>query len=44
MSASHDHGARTANERNLWIVLGLTTAFMAAEVIGGVLTNSFALI
>lgn len=32
MSSGHDHGAGTANERNLWIVLGLTAPFMAAEV------------
>ena len=44
MSAGHDHGASTANERNLWIVLGLTTAFMVAEIIGGVVTRSLALI
>lgn len=44
MSAGHDHGASTANERNLWIVLGLTTAFMVAEIIGGVITRSLALI
>ena len=44
MSAGHDHGTSTANERNLWIVLGLTTAFMLAEIVGGVLTKSLALI
>ena len=44
MGHDHDHGARTANERNLWIVLALTTAFMAVEVVGGVLTRSLALI
>ena len=44
MSAGHDHGASSANERNLWIVLGLTTAFMLAEIAGGVLTKSLALI
>ena len=44
MSHDHDHGARTANERSLWIVLALTTAFMVAEVVGGLLTNSLALI
>jgi cobalt-zinc-cadmium efflux system protein len=40
----HDHGASTANERSLWIVLALTTAFMVAEVVGGLLTSSLALI
>ena len=44
MSAGHDHGARTANERNLWIVLGLTAAFMLAEIVGGIVTRSLALI
>ena len=44
MGQGHDHGARTANERNLWIVLVLTTAFMVAEVVGGLLTRSLALI
>ncbi len=44
MSAGHDHGASTANERNLWIVLGLTTGFMIAEVAGGLLFKSLALI
>ena len=44
MSAGHDHGASTANERNLWIVLGLTAAFMLAEIAGGILTRSLALI
>jgi len=44
MSAGHDHGAAGASERNLWIVLGLTTAFMVAEIVGGLLTGSLALI
>ena len=44
MSHEHDHGASTANERSLWIVFGLTTAFMIAEVAGGLITNSLALI
>ena len=44
MSAGHDHGASSANERNLWIVLALTTSYMVAEVVGGLLTNSLALI
>ena len=41
---SHDHGVRNANERSLWIVLGLTAAFMVAEVAGGLITKSLALI
>jgi cobalt-zinc-cadmium efflux system protein len=44
MSAGHDHGASSANERSLWIVFALTAAYMCAEVAGGVLTHSLALI
>lgn len=45
MSASHDHALpSTGNERRLWIALGLTTSFMIAEVVAGILTNSLALI
>jgi cobalt-zinc-cadmium efflux system protein len=44
MSAGHDHGASRANERSLWIALGLTGTFMLAEVVGGLLTQSLALI
>ena len=44
MSAGHDHGLQSANERNLWVVLGLTTLFMFVEVAGGLLTKSLALI
>jgi cobalt-zinc-cadmium efflux system protein len=44
MSAAHDHGAGNANEKSLWIVLVLTTGFMLAEILGGVLTKSLALI
>lgn len=40
----HDHGIRNANERNLWIVLALTASFMVAEIVGGLLTKSLALI
>ena len=43
MSAGHDHG-RGANERAMWIALALTGCFMVAEVIGGLLTGSLALI
>ena len=43
MSAGHDHG-RGANERSMWIALGLTGSFMIAEAIGGWLTGSLALI
>ena len=44
MSHDHDHGIRQAGERGLWMALGLTTAYMVAELIGGVLTSSLALI
>ena len=44
MGHDHTHGAGEAKERSLWIVLGLTTAFMFAEVVGGILTKSLALI
>ncbi len=44
---AHDHSHAAAgnrNERALWLSLGLTGAFMIAEVIMGVLSNSLALI
>lgn len=45
MSASHDHALpTTGNEKRLWIALGLTSSFMIAEVVAGILTNSLALI
>jgi cobalt-zinc-cadmium efflux system protein len=47
MGAEHDHNqgiAEGQNERPLWWALGLTTAFLIAEVVGGILTNSLALI
>lgn len=44
MSDSHDHSITAGNEKRLWIALGLTTSFMIAEVVAGVLTNSLALI
>lgn len=45
MSASHNHALPSGgNERSLWLALGLTTAFMVAEVIGGLVTGSLALI
>lgn len=36
-----DRGPQT---KRLWIVLGLTAGFMVAEVIGGILSNSLALL
>lgn len=45
MGAGHDHGlSEIQHERPLWWAFGLTTAFLAAEVIGGLLTNSLALL
>jgi len=42
---AHDHGAGGAdNRRRLTIVLGLVVVYMAAEVVGGILTNSLALL
>lgn len=45
MSAGHDHGTSDIRfERPLWWALGLTSTFLIAEVIGGLLTNSLALL
>nr|WP_311530188.1 cation diffusion facilitator family transporter [uncultured Ralstonia sp.] len=44
MGAGHDHSHGTANERALKIALGLTTTFLIAEFVGGILTKSLALI
>lgn len=45
MGAGHSHGNPGAgNERALWIALGLTSVFLIAEVVGGILTGSLALI
>ena len=45
MSTSHTHGIpSTENERALRFALALTGCFLIAEVIGGVLTGSLALI
>ena len=49
---AHTHGPadaggvldRRPQSKRLWIVLGLTAAFMVAEVVGGVLSNSLALL
>lgn len=43
MSGNHAHGA-TTNERRLKLALGLTLTFLLAEVVGGILTKSLALI
>ena len=45
MGSGHSHAAQPGqNERPLWIALILTTVFLIAEIIGGILTNSLALI
>ncbi len=45
MGAGHDHGTVSIrHERPLWWALGLTSAFLIAEVIGAWLTNSLALL
>lgn len=45
MGAGHSHGAGSgANERRLWIVLGLTGAFLVAELIAAYITRSLALL
>ena len=41
---SHTHTAAGRNKKRLAIVLSLTAAYMVAEVIGGLLTNSLALL
>lgn len=40
----HTHSAAGKNKRRLTIVLGLTTAYLVAEVVGGLLTHSLALL
>ena len=44
MGAGHAHGAGVTNERRLWWAFGLTGTFMIAEVAGGVIFNSLALL
>lgn len=45
MGAGHSHGASSgANEKRLWIVLGLTGAFLIAELIAAYMTRSLALL
>lgn len=41
MGAGHDHGGGAVkHEKPLWWALGLTAAFLVAEVIGGLLTKT----
>lgn len=44
MGSGHDHSHATGNERALKIALVLTTTFLVAELVGGILTKSLALI
>ena len=45
MGHGHDHGlSEVRHEKPLWWALGLTGTFLVAEVIGGLLTNSLALL
>jgi len=44
MSAGHSHSPQGASEKSLLLVLGLTSTFMMAEVVGGVIFGSLALI
>ncbi len=45
MEKNHQHGVGEGQkEKPLWIALALTTLFLIAEVIGGILTGSLALI
>lgn len=45
MGAGHSHGVpEGGNEKSLWIALLLTSVFLVAEVLGGIITGSLALI
>ena len=45
MGHGHDHGlSEVRHEKPLWWALGLTGTFLVVEVIGGLLTNSLALL
>lgn len=45
MGTGHDHGGgEVRHEKPLWWALGLTAVFLLAEVVGGVVTNSLALL
>lgn len=42
--AGHNHAAGVTNERKLALAIGLTGTFLVAEIIGGILTQSLALL
>lgn len=44
MGAGHEHGAKSTSARALLLTLGLTATYTVAEVIGGLLTGSLALL
>lgn len=44
MGADHDHGVRSASRKALLLTLCLTATYTVAEVIGGLLTGSLALL
>jgi cobalt-zinc-cadmium efflux system protein len=44
VGAGHDHGAKSTSARALLLTLGLTATYTVAEVIGGLLTGSLALL
>lgn len=45
MGAGHDHGTgEVKHAKPLWWALGLTSTFLVAEIIGGLVTNSLALL
>ena len=45
MSTGHDHGTSEIRyEKPLWWALGLTSTFLIAKIIGGLVTNSLALL
>ena len=44
MGHSHTHSAAGKNKRRLTIVLALTSTYLIAEIVGGLLTQSLALL
>ena len=40
MGGGHDHVGAVAHEKPLWWAFGLTLAFLAAEVIGGIVSST----
>ena len=44
MAEGHEHVSEIKHEKPLWWAFGLTSVFLVAEVIGGLITNSLALL